>query len=91
MIPAAFAYRRPTSLAEAVRLLAAHADEAKILGHQVPREDSRHAELDRLAERLRGGGVDHATGGDPPQVLRGSTHPRASARLNPNALARDPA
>jgi len=37
MIPAAFDYRRPTSLAEAARLLAAHADEAKILagGHSL--------------------------------------------------------
>ena len=37
MIPAAFDYRRPTSLAEAVRLLAAHADDAKILagGHSL--------------------------------------------------------
>jgi len=37
MIPAAFDYRRPTSLAEAARLLAAHADDAKILagGHSL--------------------------------------------------------
>src|SRR6266705_6641373 len=37
MIPAAFDYQRPTSLAEAVRLLAAHADDAKILagGHSL--------------------------------------------------------
>jgi carbon-monoxide dehydrogenase medium subunit len=37
MIPAAFDYRRPTSLAEAVGLLAAHADDAKILagGHSL--------------------------------------------------------
>lgn len=37
MIPAAFDYRRPTSLAEALRLLAAHADEAKLLagGHSL--------------------------------------------------------
>jgi carbon-monoxide dehydrogenase medium subunit len=37
MIPAAFDYRRPTSLAEAARLLADHADDAKILagGHSL--------------------------------------------------------
>ena len=37
MIPAAFDYRRPTNLAEAVQLLAAHADDAKILagGHSL--------------------------------------------------------
>lgn len=37
MIPAAFDYRRPTSLAEAALLLAAHADDAKILagGHSL--------------------------------------------------------
>jgi carbon-monoxide dehydrogenase medium subunit len=37
MIPAAFDYRRPTSLAEAVRLLATHADDAKLLagGHSL--------------------------------------------------------
>lgn len=37
MIPAAFEYMRPTSLAEAMRLLAQHADEAKILagGHSL--------------------------------------------------------
>jgi aerobic carbon-monoxide dehydrogenase medium subunit len=37
MIPSAFEYMRPTSLAEAVRLLANHADDAKILagGHSL--------------------------------------------------------
>src|SRR4030095_11236445 len=37
MIPSAFDYLRPTSLAEAVRLLANHADDAKILagGHSL--------------------------------------------------------
>src|SRR5437762_9663896 len=37
MIPAAFDYQRPTNLAEAARLLAAHADDAKILagGHSL--------------------------------------------------------
>jgi carbon-monoxide dehydrogenase medium subunit len=37
MIPAAFDYMRPTSLAEATRLLASHADDAKILagGHSL--------------------------------------------------------
>jgi carbon-monoxide dehydrogenase medium subunit len=37
MIPAAFDYRRPASLAEAAQLLAAHADDAKILagGHSL--------------------------------------------------------
>lgn len=37
MIPAVFDYRRPTSLAEAARLLAAHADDAKLLagGHSL--------------------------------------------------------
>lgn len=37
MIPSAFEYQRPTSLAEALRLLAQHADEAKILagGHSL--------------------------------------------------------
>jgi len=46
MIPAAFDYRRPTSLAEAAQLLAAHADDAKILagGHSlVPRMKLRLA------------------------------------------------
>ena len=37
MIPSAFEYRRPTSLAEATRLLAANPDDAKILsgGHSL--------------------------------------------------------
>ena len=37
MIPSAFEYLRPASLAEATRLLAHHADEAKILagGHSL--------------------------------------------------------
>ncbi len=37
MIPSAFEYRRPTSLAEAARLLANHADDAKLLagGHSL--------------------------------------------------------
>src|SRR6266508_3928846 len=37
MIPAAFDYQRPSNLAEAARLLAAHADDAKILagGHSL--------------------------------------------------------
>jgi carbon-monoxide dehydrogenase medium subunit len=37
MIPAAFDYKRPASLAEAVQLLAAHADDAKLLagGHSL--------------------------------------------------------
>src|SRR5262245_38004217 len=37
MIPSAFEYMRPTSLAEAIRLLANHADDAKILagGHSL--------------------------------------------------------
>jgi carbon-monoxide dehydrogenase medium subunit len=40
MIPSAFEYLRPTSLAEATRLLASHPDDAKILagGHSlIPR------------------------------------------------------
>ena len=62
MIPAAFDYRRPTSLAEAVQLLAVHADEAKILagGHSlVPMMKLRLAmpalviDIGRLSE-LRG-------------------------------------
>src|SRR5262245_28572482 len=62
MIPAAFDYRRPTSLAEAARILAAHADDAKILagGHSlVPMMKLRLAnptlliDIGRLSE-LRG-------------------------------------
>jgi carbon-monoxide dehydrogenase medium subunit len=59
MIPAAFDYMRPTSLAEATRLLASHADDAKILagGHSlVPMMKLRLAtpkiliDIGRLAE-----------------------------------------
>ena len=44
MIPAAFDYRRPTSLAEAVRLLAAHADDAK--DHGLVAEAVERAEIE---------------------------------------------
>jgi aerobic carbon-monoxide dehydrogenase medium subunit len=59
MIPKAFTYQRPTSLAEAVRLLASHAEEAKLLagGHSlVPMMKLRLAaptmliDIGRLAE-----------------------------------------
>jgi aerobic carbon-monoxide dehydrogenase medium subunit len=59
MIPSAFEYVRPTSLAEAIRLLATHADDAKILagGHSlVPMMKLRLAtpkvliDIGRLAE-----------------------------------------
>jgi carbon-monoxide dehydrogenase medium subunit len=69
MIPSAFEYLRPTSLAEATRLLARHADEAKILagGHSlVPLMKLRLArpsiliDIGRLGE-LRGIHEEHGT------------------------------
>jgi len=51
MIPAAFDYQRPTNLAEAARLLAAHADDAKILAG-MPKHELGMKFLSSLTDKL---------------------------------------